>query len=108
MDHGFIDRKNSDTRIRARTRPLRYDIRIQREAHKSVRRSLSRLRRTLSPELRRGEAARNSARLPVRFVFRSHSSAATITTALRALRVTIWRPRDNAQYKDSRRLQRSE
>lgn len=49
------------------------------------------------PEPRRGEAAKNSARVPVRFVLRSHSSAETTTAVLRPLRVMVCGPSDNAR-----------
>src|ERR1035441_10089170 len=52
--------------------------------------SLARLMRR--PELRNGDAAKNSARLPLRFVFRSHSSTETRTATLRPLRVMVWGP----------------
>jgi len=61
--------------------------------HKSAERSLSLERLTLSPEARNGELAKNSARVPMRFVLRSHSSAETTTTALRPLRMIFCGPR---------------
>jgi hypothetical protein len=39
-------------------------------------------RSTLTFDPRNGEAAKNSARLPVRFVLRSHSSAETTTAVV--------------------------
>jgi hypothetical protein len=50
----------------------------------------------LSPDPLSGEPAKNSARLPTRLVLRSHSSAATITTAVRPLRVIVCGPRERA------------
>src|SRR5581483_9313178 len=83
-------------RIRFRACPFGYDVGVEQETHRSVRRRSSLLRPALRPDSLSGEAAKNSARFPLRRVLRSHSSAATITTALRPLRVTICGPCDNA------------
>jgi hypothetical protein len=50
----------------------------------------------LSPDPLSGEPAKNFARLPTRLVLRSHSSPATITTAVRPLRVIVCGPRERA------------
>ncbi len=50
--------------------------------------------RTRAP--RRGEEAKNSARLPLRAIFRSHSSADTMTAALRPRRVIVCGPSASA------------
>src|SRR5258708_4868833 len=62
----------------ARLHPLRNDCGIQKEAHTLTFRGPVLRRLALSLDPRSGEAAKNSARLPERLVFRSHSSALTI------------------------------
>src|SRR5262249_7540572 len=81
-----------DTGIRFWPGPFRNDVGIQQEAHRSTLRGRSLARLTFNPEPRSGDAAKNSARLPVRLVFRSHSSAATTTTAVRPCRVMVCGP----------------
>src|SRR5271165_762854 len=85
-----------DAGIGARLHPLGDDVGIEQKAHSSALRTRPRMRSILTPEFLSGEAAKNSARLPLRFVLRSHSSAATTTTAVRPLRVTVWGPWDCA------------
>src|SRR5438067_13626113 len=80
------------TRIRERFCPFRYNVGIDQETHKSTLRNRSFRRRILRPEPRSGDAAKNSVRVPVRRVLRSHSSAATMTAAVRPCRVTVWGP----------------
>src|SRR6185437_12117985 len=92
-----IGQPADNARIWARLHPLRYDIGVEQEAHNSISRGGSCRRSTLKSDSRSGEAANHSARLPVRLVFRSHSSAATITTAGRPFRVIICGPSDRAR-----------
>jgi hypothetical protein len=53
-------------------------------------------RGSFNPPSRSGEAAKKSASVPTRLVFRCHSSASTITTAVRPFRVTVCGPSDMA------------
>src|SRR5688572_12548608 len=85
-----------DAGVGTRLRPLGNDIGVEQKTHRSMGRGRSLLRLAFKPEPRSGEAAKNSARLPVRFALRSHSSAATTTTAFRPLRVIVCGPRDCA------------
>src|SRR4029078_6582406 len=82
--------------IGARFNPLGADICIQQKGQRSAFLRPPLLRSTLSVERRSGEAAKNSARLPLRFVFFSHSSTATTTTAVRPLRVIVCGPSERA------------
>src|SRR5438105_3244927 len=93
----YTRQPGSHTRVRLRLHPLGYDMRIQQEAHKSTFRGLPDRRLIFTPELRRGEEAKNSARFPLRLVFRSHSSAATTTTTIRPFRVIVCGPSDVAR-----------
>ncbi len=63
---------------------------------------MRRLAFSLDP--RSGEAAKNSARLPERLVFRSHSSALTTTAVVRPFRVIVCGPRDCAKLMTSLNL----
>ena len=85
-----------DVRIRSGLDPLRDYIGIEEEIQSSILRALrlDRLMRTRAP--RRGEEAKNSARLPLRSIFRSHSSADTTTAALRPRRVIVCGPSASA------------
>src|SRR3546814_3082513 len=74
--------------------PLRDDVGVEQEVHRSTFRGRSFLRLISTPESRSGEVAKNSARLPVRFVFRSHSSAETTTAAVRPCLVMVCGPFD--------------
>jgi len=82
--------------IGTRFNPLGEDICIQQKGQKSAFLRPPLIRSTLSFERRSGEAAKNSARLPLRLVFFSHSSAATTTTAVRPLRVIVCGPSERA------------
>ena len=84
-----IRRPSDHTRVRNRLDPLGNDVRIKQKTHRSTRRIFPLIRFSLRPEPRSGELAKNSARLPLRLVLRSHSSAATITTVVRPLRVIV-------------------
>lgn len=53
-------------------------------------------RLTRRPDAAKGDAAKNSARLPVRLVLRSHSSGETITAARWPLRVMVCGPQRRA------------
>src|SRR6516162_10090458 len=64
-------------------RPLGNNHGVQEEVHSSSLRGRSARGVIVNPDLRSGEAAKNSARFPLRRVLRSHSSAATTTTAVR-------------------------
>src|SRR5262245_34204595 len=75
--------------IRTRFCPFRDHVRIEQEAHSSILRMPPFARRTLRPEPRKGDAEKKSARLPTLCVFRSHSSADTITTAVRPFFVIV-------------------
>src|SRR3546814_15166930 len=68
------------------------DVGVEQEVHRSTFRGRSFLRLISTPESRSGEVAKNSARLPVRFVFRSHSSAETTTAAVRPCLVMVCGP----------------
>jgi hypothetical protein len=56
------------------------------------------LRRIFSPDPRNGDAAKNSARLPARLVFRCHSSAPTTMAAVRPLLVMVCGPSKMARW----------
>jgi hypothetical protein len=68
--------------------PVRDDVGIEKEIHRSISRGLS-LRGALRPESRKEDSAKNSAKFPGPRVFRSHSSAETTTTAVRPFLVMI-------------------
>src|SRR5216684_4812925 len=85
-----------ETGIGPRLDPFRDCICVQKKAHRLVFRGRSLSRRTLKPDSRRGDSAKNSARLPTRFVFRCHSSAPTTTAAVRPFRVMVCCPSDIA------------
>ena len=78
-----------DPSIGAQLDPFRNDICIDQKCHRSGSRGLSLIRLTFRSDVRSGDAKKNSARLPLRRTFRSHSSAATTTTAVRRLRVIV-------------------
>src|SRR5450432_256597 len=82
--------------IRARLHPFGDDVGIEQEAHITTLRTRPPIRSILIPEPLSGDAAKNSAKLPLRLVLRSHSSAATTTTAVRPLRVMVCGPWDFA------------
>lgn len=86
-----------ETRVRTRFDPFGNCVGVEKEAHKSVFRGRSLRRRIFRPDLRRGDSARNWARLPTRLVFRCHSSAPTTTAAVRPLRVMVCGPSDMAR-----------
>src|SRR5271167_858559 len=73
-----------------------YDICVQQKIHSSILRKRTGRRLSFSPEPRRGDATRNSAKLPFRSAFRSHSSAATITAVVRPCLVIFCGPSDFA------------
>src|SRR5471030_3153873 len=64
-------------------RPFGNDIGVEQETQSSISPGRSFLGSMYRPESRSGEAAKNSARLPDRLVFRSHSSAETTTAVIR-------------------------
>jgi len=66
--------------VRLRPDPFRHHVGVEQKIHNWRSRGRSLTRSSLSPEPRKGEAAKNSARLPLRLVFRCHSSAETTTT----------------------------
>src|SRR5262249_54754569 len=68
-----------DTGVGVRLRPFRHNVRVDQETHRSVLRKRSLERLSVSPEPRRGEAAKKFASEPARRVLRSHSSADTMT-----------------------------
>src|SRR5262249_34409163 len=76
--------------------PLRDDVGIEQEGHSTALRARSFLRLISMPDSRRGEAAKNSARLPARFDFRSHSSADTTMAAVRPCLVIVCGPLERA------------
>src|SRR5262249_23930442 len=82
--------------IGARLPPLRDYVGIEQEGHGTALRARSFLRLISMPDSRRGEAAKNSARLPTRFDFRSHSSADTTTAAVRPCLVIVCGPVERA------------
>src|SRR5580698_142561 len=82
--------------IRPRLGAFRQNICVEQEAHRSIFRGSSLTRSITSPEPRRGEFQRNSAKVPLRFVLRSHSAAETTTTAFLPWRVMVWGPEDSA------------
>src|SRR4051812_30110867 len=88
MDAVFIDVREpiQDACIGLWSRRFRHDVGVEQEAHSSTLLGLSFRRTSLISESRSGEEAKNSARFPLRFVLRSHSSAATTTTAVRPRR----------------------
>lgn len=92
----YASKPPHDVRIRSGLDPLRDYIGIEEEIQSSTLRALrlDRLMRTRVP--RRGEEAKNSARLPLRSIFRSHSSADTTTAALRPRRVIVCGPSASA------------
>src|SRR5579883_920468 len=92
-----LGQPRDDAGIGPRLHPFRHGIRVEQKAHKSTLRGASLRRVTFRPGRRNGEAAKNSARWPRRFVLRSHSSAATTTTARRPLRVMVCGPLKRAR-----------
>src|SRR5262249_50180646 len=82
--------------IGARLHPLRDDVGIEQEGHSAALRARSFLRLISMPDSRRGEAAKNSARLPALLDFRSHSSADTTTAAVRPCFVIVCGPFERA------------
>ena len=78
-----------DTGIRTRSDPFRHHIGVEEKAHSLTLRAPPRKRLKESPDPRKGDAAKNSARLRVRSDLRSHSSAATMTTVERPFWVTV-------------------
>src|SRR5262244_1166812 len=72
--------------------PFGHHVGIEEEAHISIARGRSFVRLIWSPEPRSGEAAKNSARLPVRLLLRRHSSADTTTTAALPLHMMVCGP----------------
>src|SRR5208282_995320 len=66
-------------------------------AHRLILRGRCLSRRIFRPDSRSGDSAKNSARLPTRFVFRCHSSAPTTTAAVRPFRVMGCGPSDIAR-----------
>src|ERR1017187_9300902 len=79
-------------RMRLWLDPLRNYVGIEQKIQRSISRGFALSRLILRPEFRNGDSAKKSARLPLRFVFRSHSPASTTTTACRPLRVIICGP----------------
>jgi hypothetical protein len=92
-----IGQPTDHTHIRFGLDPLRDQICIKQKIQKSTLRACCFDRFTLTRDPRKGDELRNSARLPTRFVLRSHSSAETITTVFRPLRVMTWGPADSAR-----------
>jgi hypothetical protein len=72
------------------------NIRVQQEADNSVARRRTGRRLSFSPERPRGDALRNSARLPFRPLLRVQSSAATTTAVVRPCLVIFCGPSDFA------------
>src|SRR5260370_5263243 len=70
---------------------------IEEQIHKVILRDRFLSLQILRFEPRSGDAAKNSARLPTRFVFRCHSSAPTTKAAGRPFRVMVCGPRDIAR-----------
>jgi len=68
-------------RIGPRFKPLRHQVGIEQEAHRSIGRVLPLIRSISSFEPRNGDRAKKSASVPSRLVFRSHSSTETTITA---------------------------
>jgi hypothetical protein len=66
-------------------------------AHRAILRGRCFIRRIFKPDSRKGDCAKNSARLPTRLVFRCHSSAPTTTAALCPFRVIVCGPSDIAR-----------
>lgn len=87
-----VGKPSGDARIGVWLAPFRNDVGIQQEVHRSGVRGGSCLRSTSIPEFFNGDAAKNSARLPDRFVFLSHSAAETMTAATRPYLVIVWGP----------------
>lgn len=82
---------------RHRLRPFRHHVGVQQIAHTPTSRGRSRARCTFNRDPRSGDAAKNSAKLPIRLDRRSHSSAGTTTTVRFPLRVTICGPSARAR-----------
>src|SRR5262249_28236082 len=72
-----------------RPRPFRYNIGIEKEGHSLISRGRSLLPPPERPVPPSGEAPKNPARLPLRLVLRSHSSADTSTAVVRPLPVIV-------------------
>src|SRR2546423_9357084 len=73
--------------------PLRDDIGIEQVIHSLIGRGAFLARLIFSPELRSGEAAKKSASVPTRSVFRRHSSGETTTAAVLPFFVIVCGPR---------------
>src|SRR5476649_97768 len=89
-------RLGDDTWIRLRLHPLGNNNGVKQVAHPSTLRKRPPNRFIRMPEPRKGDAAKKSASVPLRFFFLSHSLAATITAVVRPLRVIGWGPSDSA------------
>src|ERR1019366_6532708 len=90
-----------ETGIGSRLDPFRNRVCIQKKVHRLIFRGRSLSRRIFRPDSRRGDSAKNSAKLPTRFVFRCHSSAPTTTAAVRPFRVMVCGPSDIARSRIS-------
>jgi hypothetical protein len=82
-EHIVLIGPSDDAGIGACPDPFRHDIGVEKEVPGSTLRGRLLTRLAFIPDPRSGDAAKNFVRLPVRFVFRSHSSAATMTTDMR-------------------------
>src|SRR5215469_8731054 len=90
--------------IGAGLNPLGYDVGIQQKTHRLTLRGRPGMRLSFKPELRRGDAAKKSAKVPLRLVLRSHSSAATTNAVFCPFRVMVWGPLDCARSNTSLNL----
>src|SRR5208337_304385 len=92
-----VGQPRDDATVRLRPDPFRHHVGVEQKTHNSISRGPSLDRLILRSEPRRGDAAKNSARLPRRLVLRCHSSADTTTTAFCPLRVMVCGPTASAR-----------
>src|SRR6266478_10166708 len=94
----LIDRLHpaNHTWIWPRPNPFGNRVGIEKKVHRLIFRERALSRRTFRFDPRNGDPAKNSARLPARFVFRCHSSAPTTTAAVRPFLVMVCGPSDIA------------
>src|SRR5438309_6421682 len=95
----LIDRLHpaNHTWIWPRLHPFGNRVGIEKKVHRLIFRRGALSRRTFRFDPRNGDPAKNSARLPARFVFRCHSSAPTTTAAVRPFLVIVCGPSDIAR-----------
>ena len=91
-----VRQPSNGTLIWPRLTRLGDDVRVEQKIHSPLSRSRTEMCFNFTPELRNRDAARNSARFPLRLAFCSQCSAATITAVVRPCFVILGGPSDFA------------